>query len=88
MRRKFLYIRLIILSLVLVAIFLPGLSRLQELREKNAKLEKEIEELKESGRRLIEERQRLENDPVYVEGIARERLGLIGEGEIVYKITK
>jgi cell division protein FtsB len=48
-------------------------------------LEKEIEMFEEQNKDLEQEIEALENDPQAVERIARERLGLIKEGEIKYK---
>ena len=48
-------------------------------------LEKEIEMFEEQNKDLKQEIEALENDPQAIERIARERLGLIKEGEIKYK---
>ena len=70
---------------VIIAIFLPGFSRLQELKEENRNLERRLEILKKANKELKEEKERLENDPTYVEKIAREKLGMARKGEIILK---
>ncbi|OGW75092.1 MAG: hypothetical protein A2Z72_05595 [Omnitrophica bacterium RBG_13_46_9] len=71
--------------LVIVTVFLPGFSKLQELKEKNRNLEKRIEILKKSNEELKKEKERLERDPSYVEKIAREKLGMVRKDEIILK---
>ncbi|MBA7702894.1 Cell division protein FtsB [subsurface metagenome] len=53
-----------------------------------SQLEKEIEVFKEQNKNLAQEIEALKNDPQIIERIARERLGLIKEGEIKYKFIK
>ena len=74
------------LCLVCAFIYLPGLSRLTELKERTKELDREIEEARASNRKLEEEKERLQNDPVYIEKVAREKLGLAREGEVIYRI--
>lgn len=69
----------------IIAVLLPGFSKLQELREKNRSLKKRIEMLTKANEELRREKDRLENDPTYVEKVAREKLGMIRKGEIVLK---
>jgi len=67
------------------AIFLPGFSKLQELKEENRNLGKRVEILKKANKELREEKEKLENDPTYIEKIAREKLGMARKGEIILK---
>jgi cell division protein FtsB len=53
-----------------------------------SQLEKKIEVFKEQNNNLAQEIEALKNDPQIIERIARERLGLIKEGEIKYKFIK
>lgn len=75
------------LGLVCLFIYLPGFSRLAHFKERSRELEKRIEETRESNRRLEEEKSQLQNDLVYIEKVAREKLGLGREGEIIYRMT-
>ena len=79
-------IYLLIGAVLLAAIFLPGFSRLQHMRARQRRIEEENERLKDLNAGLKEEVRRLQEDPVYIEGIARDKLGVVREGEIVYKV--
>ncbi len=78
---------LFVFSIVVLFVFLPSYSELQDLRQKNADYVQQIEGLKKERLELLEEKRLLEEDPVYLEKVAREKMGLIREGEVVYKIT-
>lgn len=82
-KKKLIYIAIGIL--VIAVIYLPGFSKLQELREKNRNLEKRIEILTKTNKDLRKEKEKLENDPTYVEKIAREKLGMARKDEIILK---
>lgn len=68
-------------------IFLPGYTRMQELREKNRDLETKIKQLYVDNALLGQELKRIEIDPVYQEKIAREKMGIVRKGEIPIKIV-
>lgn len=78
---------LFILAFVILALFLPSYTKMQDLRYKNAQYKKQIEDLKNEQVRLLEEGKRLRDDPEYLEKVARERMGLIRKGETVYKVV-
>ena len=73
------------ISVIIIAVFLPGFSKLQELKEKNRDLEERIEILTKANKELRKEKEKLENDPTYIEKIAREKLGMAKKGEIILK---
>ena len=72
---------------VILLIFLPSYSKMQDLRQKNVDYKKQIENLAAKNEQLKQEKMLLESDPVYLEKVAREKMGLVREGEVVYKIT-
>jgi len=78
---------LFVLSVLVLFIFVPSYSELQDLRKKNAEYVQQIKALKQERVELLQERRLLEEDPIYLEKVAREKMGLIREGEVVYKIT-
>jgi len=82
-KKKLIYIG--IGCLILAVIYLPGFSRLQQLKEENRNLEKRIEILEKANTELEEVNEKLEKDPNYVEKIAREKLGMTRKGEIILK---
>lgn len=59
---------------------------MQQLKVKNENYRQEIISLKQKNAQLQEENQRLEHDPVYLEKVAREKMGLVKEGEVVYRM--
>jgi len=71
----------------LLAIFLPGYTKLQDLRDKKRELEVKIRKLKVENVLLQEELKRIESDPIYQERIAREKMGVVRKGEIPIKIV-
>ncbi|MCX5656914.1 MAG: septum formation initiator family protein [Candidatus Omnitrophica bacterium] len=75
-----------ILGTILVLIlFIPGFIKIGRLILKSHRLEKEIGRLKKENTSLSQEVYRLQNDPVYLEKVAREEMRLGKEGEIIYK---
>lgn len=68
-------------------IFLPSYAQMQDLRQKNIDFARKIQQLRFDNARLKEQRSRLENDPIYLEKVAREKMGLIRENEMVYRIV-
>ncbi len=76
----------LVILFVILAIFLPGYTKLQELRERNKDLEAKIREVKVKNALLESEILRIQQDPVYQEEIIREKLGVVRKGEVIYKI--
>ncbi len=72
--------------LVLLIIFLPGYTKLQELNDKNKELEAKIKNVKTENVLLKNELSRVRKDPVYQEEIIREKFGVVRKGEVVYRI--
>ena len=73
-------------AVVVFVLYLPSYTQLQDLRQKNIDLAQQIQELKDKNTELRREKKRLEEDPIYLEKVAREKMGLIKEGEVVFKI--
>ena len=78
---------LFLISFVILIVFLPAFTKMQDLRQRNLELRQDIEDLKKKNKKLGEERQLLENDPVYLEKVGRDKMGLIKEGEKVYRLV-
>ncbi len=70
----------------ILVLFIPGFAKLQGLRDKNVDLEDKIRRLSVENALLQQELKRIENDPVYQERIAREKMGIVRKGEIPIKI--
>jgi len=73
---------------IILLFFLPSFTMMQDHRQKNLEYEKKIVELQRRNEELKEEKQRLIEDPVYLERVARERMGLVRDGEKIYKMEK
>lgn len=78
---------LFVIAIFVLIVFLPSYTGMQDLKQKNVEYARQVEFLKAKKIQLIEERRLLEEDPVYLEKVAREKMGLIREGEVIYKIT-
>jgi cell division protein FtsB len=74
-------------TVFLLVVFLPGYTKLQELRDKNDNLSKRIQQLSVENVFLGQELGRIKNDPVYQEQIAREKMGVVRKGEIPIKLV-
>lgn len=72
---------------ILLVIFLPSFSKLQELRDKNRDLQAQIKHLAKENYSLQLELKRIENDPVYQERITRQKLGVVRKGEVPVKLV-
>ncbi len=68
-------------------IYLPGFSKYQELKRKEFEITQEIDRLKTIAVKLSQEQTLLETDSEYLEKVARENLGRVRPGEVVYKIV-
>jgi cell division protein FtsB len=77
---------LFVLTVVILALFLPSYSMMQDLKQKNFEYARRITALEEKNKKFEEERRLLQTNPDYVEKIGRETMGLIRPGETVYKI--
>lgn len=75
------------ITVFLVILFLPGYTRLQELKDKNRDLGVKIKRLIIENALLEEELKRIESDPIYQERLAREKLGVVRKGEVPVKIV-
>lgn len=71
----------------MLILFLPGFTKLQELKDRNRSLEARIKQLNVENKLLEEELKRIEGDPLYQEKIAREKMGIVRKGEIPIRIV-
>ncbi len=67
-------------------IFIPGYVRIKKLVRQNRELERQIVEIEQHNLKLKEEHEKLINDPIYLEKVAREKLGVVRKGEEVYRV--
>jgi len=64
-----------------------GLRHLSRMRVEQRELERTAVELQQDNQHLRERIRKLRTDNVYLEKLARERLGLVKKGEILYRFT-
>ncbi len=72
---------------VILVFFIPGFIKIQELKSKNKLLTTKITEVKKENLSLRKEVEKLKNDSVYLEGVARDKMGVVKKGEVVYRIV-
>ena len=80
-------ITLFIFTVVILVVFLPSFTKMQDLKAKNRQYAQRIVDLEAKAKKLEEEKHLLLTDPDYVEKVGREKMGLIRQGETVYKIV-
>ena len=74
-------------TFVILILFLPSYTKMQDLRSRNQQYEKQIEELKKEKAMLLEEEHRLKTDPEYLEQVIRKEMGVIKKGEMIYRVV-
>jgi cell division protein DivIC len=75
------------LALLTLIFFLPSYTQMQDLKHKNREYEQQIQDLTRKNSKLKEEKRLLKEDPEYFEKVARERMGLVRENEVIYKFV-
>jgi len=81
-------LRLYIIIGVLVLIFLPGFSKIQELRARLQDAEEKLAKTQKDNAALEARINQLRTDKDSLEMMARERLGVVKKGETVIKIIR
>lgn len=73
-------------AVLLLILFLPGYTKLQESRVKSRQLEEKFRQMAVENSLLQEELKRVQSDPFYQEKLARDKMGVVRKGEIPIKI--
>jgi len=73
---------------IILFVFLPAYTSMQDLKQKNADYAAEIKALEEKKIDLAAELKLLEEDPEYLEKVAREKMGIARKGEMVVKMKR
>ena len=76
----------LIFVMVVFVIFLPSYTQIQDLEQKNQEYGQQITRLQRKNQHLNQEHRLLREDPEYLEKVAREKMGLVKDGEIIYRI--
>ena len=61
-------------------------SKYQDLAQKNGDLSVHLEQLAAENKALMDRQHKLQTDPIFAESVAREKLKVAQEGEVIYKI--
>jgi len=88
LRRRFAWgIAAIVLFYLLVPLIVGdmGLVKYFRMRQTQHRLQEEIQQLSEENKKIEGDIQALRSDPARIERLARERLGLVRPGEVVYQ---
>jgi cell division protein DivIC len=72
---------------IVVHLFLPLMARQKELRAREAELRLDIQKEAEALRMLRLQQEKLQEDPRFIEKIAREKLGYAKPGETVFRFV-
>lgn len=78
---------LFIVAAVILVLFLPSYTKMQDLRSRNEHYKKQMEDLKLEQERLAEEERRLKDDPEYRERVIRQDMGVMKKGEVIYRVV-
>ncbi|MDP8259337.1 MAG: septum formation initiator family protein [Candidatus Aadella gelida] len=85
MERKKIVVSTAIIGVLIAAFLVPGQVRLKTLQEDNERYKQRIKMLKEHNQDLEKELLEVTEDPDYVEKKARDKLGIIRKGEVIYR---
>jgi cell division protein FtsB len=76
----------IIIFLLGVLSLISAFSKYQDLAYKNKDLEEQMGQKIAENKALMERQHKLQNDAVFTESVARDKLKVAQEGEVIYKI--
>jgi len=79
---------IVAIGLVIGYFFWPQFLKLEKLNRTDTRLQLRIEAEERKNQHLQRKEQLLRTDPNYVEKVAREKLGLIKQGEVIYKFEE
>lgn len=77
---------ILLTGIILAILFLPGYTKIQELKERNRDLEKKNKRLNIENELLERELKRIESDAIYQERILRDKMGVVRKDEVPVKV--
>lgn len=78
----------VLLIVGLISLFIPKIRQNRERQRTIARLEAEIRARDDAARHLQRQQELFENDPRFVEQVAREELGKARPGETIFRFTE
>ena len=88
MEKKNKLLKIFVILAVSAFFFVPLAVKYMKLNQTNRSLLLQIKTLQDFNDKLRLEKHKLESDLDYVEKVAREKMGIVKKGEIIYKIEK
>ena len=76
-----------VLSVGLLSLYYPGYQELRGIKRKIENVQRDIEQLERENKELVERIEKLRSpadNPLYMEKLARQNIGLVRDGETVY----
>jgi len=64
----------------------PAFSKYQDLAKRNRYIESRIKQISFENRSLASRQHKLQTDPVFAESVARHKLNVAKEDEVIYKV--
>ncbi len=86
MAKKKLAAVVFLISIAVVMVFLPGVSRYHQLKTREVKLCDGIEKLRIAEVELIKKQNKLQKDFTYIEKTARDKLQVAEKGETIVRV--
>jgi cell division protein FtsB len=87
-KKRSIFFMILILSLILGLLTLfgdKGILHLLRLRKEMSRIQEDNRKIEAENRKLREEVKRLQNEKRYIEEVARKELGMVKEGEVIYR---
>jgi cell division protein FtsB len=72
--------------IVFLIIFLPGYTKLQELRDRSRYIDEKMVQMDDENIAIQRKLELIQNNPVYQERVVREKMGVVRKGEVLYRI--
>jgi len=79
---------IVAIGLAISYFFWPQFMKYEEIKRSEKSLEIRVEAEENKNARLRREEHNLRTDPQYIEKVAREKLGLVKQDEIIYKFEE
>lgn len=88
-RRLILGVLLFMNGYLLLSFFFSGMGFFKaiKMRKNYAAVQEDIRSLQRENKQLSQRIKGLKNDPLHIERLARDRLGLVKEGELIYEFS-
>jgi cell division protein FtsB len=66
---------------------IPAFSKYQDLAQRDRKVQAKMKQVASENNMLAHRQYKLQTDPVFAESVARQKLNVAKEDEVIYKVT-